>query len=147
MDWVNEAKRIFLADKPEHFTNYTHCEECLEHDETLLSSTIDSIGLDELGNPGWDPICFSTVEGIMYYMPAFIRLSLSTMNDEFYLEQFLFHLESNGKDNNLVQACNTEQREFIKKFIEYVILNYTAELETNLCENEALRVYEIWEKV
>jgi hypothetical protein len=43
MDWAREAKRLFCVDKPKHFTNYTHCEE---HDQTLINSTIDSIGLE-----------------------------------------------------------------------------------------------------
>ena len=144
MDWISEAKRVFLAEKPEHFTNYQHCEECMEHDETLLNSTIDTIGLEELGNPGWDPICFCSAEGVKYYMPSFIRLSLTSMDNEFYLEQFLFHLESNGKDNDLYQSCNEEQRQFILKFIEYVIINHTTMLEHNCCENGALTVQAIW---
>ena len=52
MNWVEEAKILFYINKPAHFTNYEHCEECAEHDETLLSKTIDSIGLDEIGNEG-----------------------------------------------------------------------------------------------
>lgn len=144
MDWVNEAKRVFSADKPAHFTNYLHCEECLEHDETLLDSDIDKIGLEELGKPGWDPVCFCTAEGIKYYMPSFVRLSIATMNDDFYLEQFLFHLESNGKDNDLYQSCSEEQRQFILNYIEYIIINHAGELEYNYCENAALKVLEIW---
>lgn len=144
IDWIKEAKRLFSCEKPDHFTDYKHCEECLEHDETLLGRTIDTIGLEELGSPGWDPLCFCTAEGIKYYMPALIRLSLTTIKDEFYLEQLLFHLERDGRNNDLVVACSKEQREFIVKFIEYILLNYTNELECNCCENEVLRVLEIW---
>ena len=79
MNWIEEAKIIFYINKPVHFTNYEHCEECAEHDETLLSKTIDSIGLDEIGKEGWDPICFCSNEGKIYYMPSFIRLSLDTI--------------------------------------------------------------------
>ena len=92
MDWIDRAKYLFKAPKPEHFTNFNHCEECEEHDQTLLALDIDIIGIDELGNPGWDPICFASPEGKKYYLPALIRLSLDTMMDEFYLDQFLFHL-------------------------------------------------------
>ncbi|MBB3166831.1 DUF6714 family protein [Simiduia aestuariiviva] len=144
MDWINEAKRIFRIEKPEHFTNYTHCEECEEHDQTLNRSTIDSIGLDELGNPGWNPICFSSVEGKKYYMPSFIRLSLETMHSEFYLGQLLSCLEGDGKENKLYCACNAEQRSFITDFIEYIILHHTEQLEANGCEMEALKVQGIW---
>jgi len=144
MNWVQDAKKIFKISKPEHFTNYEHCEECAEHDETLLSSAIDTIGLDELGSPGWDPICFSTSEGKIYYMPAFVRLSLDTIDNEFYLGQLIYHLESDGKNSDFYNACNDEQRKFIARLMEFMITHYTAQLVLNGCEDEALKVYGIW---
>jgi hypothetical protein len=77
--------------RPEHFTNYQHCDECFDHDETLRGQTPETIGLTELGNPGWDPICFISVEGFHYYLPALSRLALGQV-PEYYLDQFLFHL-------------------------------------------------------
>ena len=65
MDWVQHAKRLFRMPKPVHFTTYRHCCECAEHDETLLAYDIDSIGIEQLGNPGWDPLCFVSVEGLL----------------------------------------------------------------------------------
>lgn len=144
MDWIKEAKKVFRIEKPLHFTNYKHCEECNEHDQTLLNSSIDNIGLDELGNPGWDPICFATNEGKKYFMPSLIRLSLETMDDEFYFGQFLFHLESDGKRNELFLSCNQPQRDLILSFVEYVILNYTEQIEYHGYEHEALTVQNIW---
>jgi hypothetical protein len=85
----------------------------------------------ELGNPGWDPVCFCSNNGKKYYMPAFIRLSLETMREEFYFGQLLFHLEVDGKNNSLFQSCNAEQRKYISDFVEYVINNYSAEIRLN----------------
>jgi hypothetical protein len=144
MDWVQKAKILFESERPEHFTNYKHCEECAEHDETLRNAEIDTIGLDVLGNPGWDPICFSTVEGKKYYMPSFIRLCLETIENEFYFGQFLFHLEGDGRENSLVQSCTEQQRKFISSFIEYMLDSFTKEIESNCCTDEVLKVYEIW---
>ncbi len=146
MDWIDRAKELFKASKPEHFTNFNHCEECEEHDQTLLVADIDTIDLGDLGNPGWDPICFAFPEGKKYYLPAFIRLSLGTMMDEFYLDQFLFHLEGDGPNNEFYMSCTKEQRNFVASFIEYVIEEYAEEVETNLCADRALRSYEIWSK-
>ena len=146
MNWIEEAKRIFNIPKPEHFTNYKHCNECAEHDETLLNHSVDSISLLELGNPGWDPVCFCSDEGKKYYMPAFIRLSIETMGNEFYFGQFLFHLEGDGNENSLFQSCNFEQRKFISDFVEYLITKYPAEINFNGYENETFKVHEIWSK-
>jgi len=77
-------------------------------------------------------------------MPSFIRLSLETMDDDFYFGQFLFHLEADGKGNELYLACNTEQRKFIRAFVDYVLLHHTEQLEANCYEDEALKTQEIW---
>ena len=147
MDWIEESKRIFKAAKPDHFTNYTHCEECAEHDETLRNSNAESIGMEELGKVGWDPMCFCTVEGKKYYMPALIRLCMDTLNsDEPYLGQFLFHLEGDGENNELVMDCTPEQRRFIASFMAYLIEQHAKEIELDFSTNEALRVHEIWKK-
>ncbi len=144
MNWVEQAKLLFQMEKPEHFTNHRHCCECAEHDETLVNCDVDSIGLEELGNPGWDPICFCSDEGKKYYLPAFIRLSLATLDDDFYLDQFLFHLEWDGEKNSFFLSCSAEQRKFIAAFIRYIIENFAAQVQANLCADKILRVYEIW---
>src|SRR5215472_12076175 len=100
MDWTQEAKQLFNIPKPEHLTNYRHCCECAEHDATLLACDVDSISLQHLGNPGWDPLCFASPEGFVYYVPALIRITLDTMDkpQERYLDPLLFHLMRDGKD-------------------------------------------------
>jgi hypothetical protein len=143
-EWVERARELFRAPRPEHFTNYRHCCECAEHDETLLQADIDTIGLAELGNPGWDPICFATPEGKKYYVPAMVRLSLDTLADEFYLAQFLFHLEYDGPGNGFFAACSEPQRAFIADFIAHLIEHYPAEIDAGFCSDEALRVHQIW---
>jgi hypothetical protein len=145
VDWINEAKKIFGVQKPDHFTDFMHCPECAEHDETLLGSSIDQIGIRELGNSGWDPMCFCSAEGIEYYFPALIRLSLETAaNHEFYFDQLLFHLKYGGKENRFLLHCSRSQKEFIVSFIEYMIATFPGQIEENMCADEALRTYEIW---
>lgn len=58
------------ASRPEHFTDRNHCCECADHDDLLRSRNIDSLTIDDLGNPGWDPICFVTDKAFFYYFPA-----------------------------------------------------------------------------
>lgn len=56
--------------RPEHFTDFTHCCECAEHDEALRSRDRASLRIEDVGNPGWDPLCFCSAEGIAYFFPA-----------------------------------------------------------------------------
>ena len=147
MDWKQQAKLIFHMKKPAHFTNYEHCCECAEHDETLLAYDIDSIGLHQLGHPSWDPLCFSSAEGLMYYMPALVRLTIDTIDNpqETYLEQMLFHLTQDGESNRLVSACSKEQREFIAGFLEYLIEHHSARIEAGVFDSDnILKAHEIW---
>ena len=147
MDWKEQAKQKFNAPKPEHFTDYRHCCECAEHDQTLLTFNIDTIGLEQLGNPGWDPLCFSSPEGMIYYMPALIRLTVDTITkpQESYLDQMLFHLIKDGPRNSLVSACNEEQRKFIAQFLEYLIAEHAEQIASQvLTSDDVLRAHEIW---
>ena len=146
VDWFDEAKRVFLVEKPEHFTDFNHCEECADHDETLRSSSVEQIGLEQLGNPGWDPLCFCSTEGLKYYLPALVRLSVETIEREFYFEQLLFHLAYAGAENRLLQGCSASQREFVAAFLAHMIFTYPNELERNTSVEEALSTHELWSK-
>ena len=99
--------------RPDHFTDFMHCEECAEHEQTLNSCTPETIGMDELGNPGWDPICFITIPGFHYYMPGLARLAFAREN--FYLGQFLFHL-----DNERIASFSAAQRNAVRDFLKFV---------------------------
>lgn len=121
MNWLEEAKALFAAPRPEHFTDYQHCEECCEHDQTLLNASIDGIGLRELGNPGWDPLCFVTPEGLGYYFPALVRLCLESDEQSSYIGQFLFHLSYDGPQNRHVLAFSQAQRDFVGRFLEHLL--------------------------
>ena len=147
MNWKQQAKIVFNLPKPSHFTNYKHCCECAEHDETLLAFDNDSISLQQLGHPSWDPLCFSSAEGFIYYMPALVRLTLDTIekSQEMYLDQLLFHLIRDGKDNRLVKACSKEQREFITAFLEYLIEHYVSQIKAGIYySDDILKAHDIW---
>ncbi|HZI87316.1 MAG TPA: hypothetical protein VFD48_10805 [Pyrinomonadaceae bacterium] len=147
MNWIQQAKIIFNVPKPLHFCNYQHCCECAEHDQTLLHSDVDSIGLEQLGNPGWDPLCFCSPEGLLYYMPAIVRITLDTMEkpQEMYLDQMLFHLIHDGMDNRIVTACSEEQREFVAGFLQHLVENYASEIEAGFyCSDDILKAHAIW---
>jgi hypothetical protein len=150
MNWTQQAKIIFNVPKPAHFTDYQHCCECAEHDETLLAFDIDSIGLPQLGHPSWDPLCFSSPEGLIYYMPALVRLTLDTIDNsqEMYLDQLLFHLIKDGRGNRLVSACSKEQREFVAGFLEYLIESHADRVEAGVFYSDnILKAHDIWSAV
>lgn len=132
--------------KPEHFTNFEHCEECAEHDELLRSRTRETLGLQDVGNPGWEPMCFSSPEGVAYYLPSLARLAFvePPYGYDWYGHQLLFHLYSGGLENGLYTYCNSAQREAIAGLIGAMIESNFSEIESTSSEDEFLRAHEIW---
>jgi hypothetical protein len=124
---IVEAIRAAFANtpRPTHFTNASHCEECAEHDSTLLAHTPDTITLEQVGNPGWDPICYVDTQGYHYYMPGLVRLALGR-GSEFYLGQFLSHLSPSR-----IEAFNPDQRLAMLAFLEYERDTMLQEIEDN----------------
>ncbi len=76
------------------------CCECQEHNATLAAHLPDDITLHELGNPGWDPICFANDRAFAYYLPAMIRLAFE---DTCYMDQLDFHLSIPGRVDALTR--------------------------------------------
>jgi len=132
--------------RPEHFTNYKHCEECAEHDEVLRSRDIYSLKIEDVGNPGWDPICFTSPEGFAYYLSALVRLALADPVEPFgwYGSQLLFHLCSNGRRNDRVLACNPTERSAIVKFLQHLVETRSNLADSYRCSDQLFQALEYW---
>jgi hypothetical protein len=118
---IDEAFKPVL--KPVHFTNFRHCEECAEHDALLRLRTRETLAIGDVGNIGWEPLAFSTPEGIAYYMPSLARLSLSepTYRYGWYGDVLIFHLTYDGVDNALLNYCNEPQRRATALFLQHLL--------------------------
>ncbi len=142
---IDKARRVFAeAPRPEHFTDYTHCCECSEHDETLRAHTPDSIGLEELGNPGWDPMCFATNDAFKYYFPALVRLALGGTGVSYYVDQFLFHIIEDGPRNRRWEAFTRPQRELVLNVLEALLEHKSVEIERSYDADRLIQAIEIW---
>ena len=128
--------------RPEHFTNYTHCDECSEHDETLREHDRSTLLPEHVNNPGWDPICFCSPQGKAYLLPTLVRFALEPESS--YWQQLLFHLEGNGPNNALVSFCSKDQRVAIASFLEHLLNTRTAEIEQYSSADELLRTHGYW---
>jgi hypothetical protein len=145
MTLVETAKLVFGdVARPAHFTNHTHCCECAEHDATFQAYTPDSISLNELGNPGWDPMCFATDEAFKFFFPAMVRLALEGTGDTYYLNQFLFHIIEDGPRNRRWETFSKNQRRFVVQVLEALLEQRAAEIDNNLDADGILTTIEIW---
>jgi len=130
--------------RPEHFTDYTHCRECADHDSVLLEHTPRSIGHSELGNAGWDPICFVSTAGFAYYLPALARLALSPEDSQhgWYGPQLLFHLGTD--DYNRYLGFSAHQREAVATLLNHILSTRAALADGYGCSDELLHAVSLW---
>ncbi len=143
--------RLYLAfssrQKPEHFTDYTHCEECAEHDELLRGRTVATLELSDVDNPGWDPICFISAVGFAYYLPALAKLVLASAADRsmpWYGSQFLFHLCSDGPRNARIAECSDEERAAVVEFLEHIAETRASLIDNCVCADQMFEALGYW---
>jgi len=134
--------------KPEHFTDFEHCEECSEHDETLRSHDRESLEVSHVGNAGWDPLCFCSPIGLAYYLPTLARFALAepTYNYGWYGDQFLFHVIYAGEENRLLRFCSPEQRRAIAALLVHIVETRATESYVISSQDELLRAHELWQQ-
>lgn len=109
--------------KPTHFTDYAHCDECNEHDTTLRARTRETLRRSDLGNPGWDPITFSTAHGIGYLFPSLVRFALLPdvwRDNSWYACQLVSHLAYDGCNNRFLGWCSSVQRGVVHGFLTHL---------------------------
>jgi hypothetical protein len=142
---IDKANEIFgKVARPEHFTDYTHCCECAEHDETLNAHTPDTITREALGHAGWDPMTFATDTGFRYYLPALIRMALTQTGDDYYIDQFLSQVIRDGPRNSRWCACNPEERALVVKTLHALLDTRAEEIENSLDADRLMRAIDIW---
>jgi hypothetical protein len=132
------------CEKPRHFTNYTHCEECAEHDALLRSRSRTTLTFEDIANPGWNPLCFSSAEGIFYFMPTLVRMAIDPGREGRGWEGdvLLFHLWTGGSTNSLLAAASMEQRSAIASLLTYFI--ETAITDDDLDTDHLLQAHSHW---
>lgn len=110
------------CERPTHFTDYMHCPECAEHDELLRTRTPETLTLDDVGNPGWDPLCFVEPTGFAYYFPSLARLVLVAPDAEhdWYGPQLLFHLTYEEVTNRHFLHCTSDQRHAVALLLRHL---------------------------
>jgi hypothetical protein len=132
--------------RPEHFTNFKHCCECAEHDELLRSRDRDTLRIADVGNAGWDPLCFTSAEGLLYYLPALARIALDgpTEKADWYAPQLHFHLTYQDEKNRILVASSPGQRRAVARLLRHIAETRAALCEQWDCREDLLLAAELW---
>ena len=136
------------CERPEHFTNFQHCCECAEHDELLRSRDLDTLRIEDVGNPGWDPLCFTSADGLLYYLPALGRLALTETTDtvDWYGPQLHFHLTYDGTKNRIFVAASLEQRRAVVQLLRHILDSRGELCERCSCRDDLVAAAELWDR-
>lgn len=144
-EFLHRASEVFSkVQRPEHFTDYQHCCECAEHDNTLAAYSPDTITREALGHAGWDPMTFATDSGFRYYLPGLIRMALIQAGDDYYVDQFLSQLIRDGPRNSRWCACTTEQRTVVRDALLLLLEQRLDEIENNYDADRLMQAIDIW---
>ncbi|MCC6657700.1 MAG: hypothetical protein IT512_05925 [Rhodocyclaceae bacterium] len=132
--------------RPEHFTNHAHCCECAEHDELLRSRDRDTLRVEDVCNPGWDPLCFCSPEGLAYFFPSLARFALAEAESRsgWYGDQLLFHLYSGFEENRFFRYCAPSQRQAVAALLAHLIEARAEVIEAYGATDEFLRCHDLW---
>ena len=148
-DVLSMLKAAFgKCERPEHFTNFEHCCECAEHDALLCSRDRDSLLIEDVGNPGRDPLCFTSAEGLLYYLPALGRLALVEPMGmmDWYAPQLHFHLTHEDGKNRILVAASPDQRWAVAQLLRHIVETRAELYERWACREEILVAAELWER-
>lgn len=135
-----------VVDRPTHFTDFTHCCECAEHDALLRARDRGTLRLDDVGNPGCDPLCFCSAQGLAWYFPALARLALAECGPgaAWYGEQLQFQLSYGGPDNRLLAYCDDWQRDAVARLLGHLVATRAALIDDYGMADDFLRCHALW---
>lgn len=88
----------------------------------LRSRDINTLAMEDVGNSGWDPMCYVSPEGFAYYFPALARLALEdeTELSGWYGPQLLFHLTHEGQCSRYLPHFRPEQRQAVVALLRHI---------------------------
>ncbi len=136
--------------RPKHFTDYTHCSECLEHDETLRAYTVETLTLEPISHWGWDPICFINPEGFRYYFPALVRLALTpqvSVREDSYRSLLLFHLSYTDDRMRHFSLFTLRQKEAVLALLRHIQAHHQETIALEDDEETLATAIQQWEDV
>jgi hypothetical protein len=132
-DWANafaEIDSVFAgAQRPEHFTDFTHCCECAEEDAFFQQQTPESLA--EHLYPETLGLSFLTREAFHYFLPALVRMMPRSV-PHYCVGDVLFHVE------NRIDTFSLEQLAAIRDLLYLTYEKKKAEIDDSAFDYEQI---------
>jgi hypothetical protein len=132
--------------RPRRFALADEDQECMDHERLLQSRTRETLRIDDVNTPGYDPLTECFPEGIAYFFPALARFALVHPEDlsSWYAEQLLSHLRYGARDNRFYHFCNPSQRSAVAALVDHIRESRVALIEENLSAGEFAQCLAWW---
>ena len=101
-----------------------------------------------MGTAGWSPLSFLTEEGLLYYMPRLLELSLNLDKNEYgesFLSLFVFHLVPTD-DYDRFTHFNHQQCQAILETLRFTLSQHRELLVEELIQEDIEGAIEYWQK-
>ncbi len=77
--------------------------------------------------------------------PALVRLALEGCGETCFIDQLVFYLELNGRNNDRYLAFSPPQRRFVVQLLYHFLDIRAEEIEANLDADSLLRAIDVWD--
>ena len=134
--------------RPDHFTSFEHCDECFEHDETMQKAGLRTLEAKAMGTAGWSPLSFLTEDGLSYYMPRLLELSLNldkNESGELFLSLFVFHLVPT-EDYDRFARFNHQQCNAVLESLRFALSQHRELIVEELIQEDIEAAIDYWQK-
>jgi len=134
--------------RPENFTNFEHCNECLEHNETMKSASLDNLSGLHVGTTGWSPLGFLTEEAYGHCMPRFWELALTGEKNEHgesVLSVLLTDLGISISDDRF-RGYSRNQCEAVVAALEFALERHRSSVVEEFIQSDLERAIRNWKK-
>ncbi|MDO5623558.1 MAG: hypothetical protein Q4G71_02600 [Pseudomonadota bacterium] len=108
---------------PAHFTDdYLDGCDSQDHDEVLSARPRERLRRGDLGQSGWNPLCFTHAAATAYLFPTLARYALMPRisGREAYADLLLWNLENEGERNRFFSAFTPAQRAAVARFLRHL---------------------------
>lgn len=132
--------------RPMHFTDFSHCPECAEHDERLQASDGRTLGREFVAYPACDPFCVALPASFAYFLPALARLALAAPHADhgWYGAQLRFHLDEARRANGFHALCTPAQRAAVAALIGHLLDTRRSAIELECATEAFFACYRFW---
>ncbi len=135
------------VDRPELFTVADGDPETMDHEALLNSKNRETLTLEDVNRPGYNPMTECLPPGFAYYFPTLARLALLHPTDPWYwyASVLLDKLRFYEHGNDFHRYCNGEQRSAITSFLRHILDTRHSIVSASLDPDDFMHCYESWE--